>query len=356
MTTRSRSLLLAAIALLGLAPLAQAQTTRQRLNNAIALYKDFQVEAARPILMEIVSPGYLQQITAAERVEAYKYLGASYALQGSDSAVTFFVAALDFDPFTDLNPADFSATEIGPFNVARTQIFKVGLRAIEPRVVDPGDNTTAYNFRIITTQRAALTVELIRQSDNQSAAILHQGESNGLRTIPWLGLLPNGEYADSTNYILRATARPVGGAVGTETSTSQFLRIEHSYEPLEDTMPDFRVGAELLQEAYPPRAPWNDLVKGTAMALVALGLPALALTDDLAARQTHMMAAAGIGLGAGAISFSYRRQNRSIPEAVRENERRRQLRNAYNAGVRQRNADRLRNRKIIITPTAGVGG
>ena len=350
--------LLAAL-LLATPALARAQTggtTRQQIDRAIELYAAFNVEAARPILLNIVSPGYLQPVSASERVDAYKYLGASYALQGKrDSATTFFVAALDFDPFTDLDPRDFSAAEIGPFNEAKLQIFKVGMRPVEPRLVDPSDEATAYPFRLITTQRAALTVEVLRQSDNAQVALLYQGESNGLRNLPWRGILDNGQYADSTTYIIRATARPTSGT-GAPVVTSQLFRVEQSYEPLEDTLPSFVIGTDLLPEEYPPRAPWNDLIKGGAMALSAIAFSSLALDDDLTQRNAHAFTAAGIGAGAAFISFSFRRQNRQIPDAVRENERRRQQRALFNAGVRARNEARLRVRKLIITPVAGVAG
>ena len=332
-------------------------TTGQQIERAKQFYQAFNVEAAQPILLNIVSPGYLQPVSASERVETYKYLGASYALQGKvDSAQTFFIAALDFDPFTDLDPREFSATELGPFNDAKAAIFKVGLRPILDRVIDPGSDSTAYNFRIITTQRAVLNVELVRQDNSQVSATLYSGESQGPRTIPWRGVLSSGEFADSTTYIVRARAQTVGPNAGQEITTQHLLRVEHSFAPLEDTLPTFQVGAELLQEEYPARAPWFDLVKAAAMAGTAVALPYFALTDDLTNRATHSFVAGGLGALAGGISFTFRRQNRSIPDNVRENERRRQQRNTFNAGVRQRNAERLQQRKLIVTAIAGISG
>lgn len=332
-------------------------TTKEQIDRAKAFYETYNVEAARPILLNIISPNYLQQISPAERVEVYKYLGASYALLDKlDSAVTFFIAALDFDPFTDLDPSKFSATEIGPFNTAKASIFKVGLRPIEQWVIDPNADTTAYNFRVITTSRAVLNVELVRQ-DNNEVTSLYSGESQGLRTIPWRGVLANGEFADSTTYVIRARARPPNSNADQTITTQHFLRVEHAYAPLDDTLPPFTLAdGDLLQSEYPVRAPWMDLVKGVVVAAIAVGIPTVALTPDLSDRQTHALVAGAIGAAVGTGSFLFRRQNRSIPENVRENERRRQEREAFNNRIRQANAEKLRQRKLIITPVVGVGG
>ena len=50
--------------------IVQGQSTAQQIASAKALYEAFQVEAARPILQRIISPGYLQQVSSAEKAEA----------------------------------------------------------------------------------------------------------------------------------------------------------------------------------------------------------------------------------------------------------------------------------------------
>ena len=121
---------------------ARAQeVTQQKLDRAVQLYGDLNVEAARPILLEILSPTYQQKFTTEQKVTALKYLGASYAvLDKPDSAVTFFLAALDYDPFTDLDPNKFTATELAAFSQAKARIFKVAISPIEPRVLDARSN------------------------------------------------------------------------------------------------------------------------------------------------------------------------------------------------------------------------
>lgn len=333
---------------------ARAQgTTRDRIDSAKALYQDFNVELARPILLSIVSPGYLQPVSPAERVEAYKYLGASYALVDKrDSAATFFVAALDFDPFTDLDPQVFSATEIAAFNDAKRRIFKVGIRPIESRIVDPRQDSTAYNFRVVTTHPGDLRIELINR-DSTIRETLYQGRSEGERRIAWRGVLTStGEIAPADVYQIRVIGTSALQS-GQEVRELQFFRVEHHFDALEDTLDAFGA-ADTLRTQIASRAPWLDLAKGVAIgALAGYALPSFLLDDQVKSRQTHALAAASVILGSGAFSFVYRRQNRSIVENVNENQRRKDERATFNARVTARNQARLDKRLLIITPASG---
>src|ERR1051325_1058033 len=292
---------------------ARAQSTQQLIDSATKLYEGFNVEAARPILLKIISPGYLQQVTNEQKAAAFKYLGASYAVLASpDSAKTFFQAALDFDPFTDLDATKFAASELSAFNDAKTTLFKIGIRPIEkPFLIIPHSNsdTGAYTFRLITTQRANLRVE-IYQGDSL-IQVLNDGVTDGLKPIQWRGLLPNGDFIKEGVYQLRATGKS-GSQTLTENSS---FRIEHIFEPLEDALPPLDTlrrcseppprGCDLLPERIPSIDPWKDLIKGTALALVTAALPIAIVDKDKSDQdfkwQMHAGAAAGIGLLGGAI-------------------------------------------------------
>src|SRR5437773_4618424 len=140
-----------------MAPAVSFAQTQQKLDSAVAMYEAFNIEAARPILLNIISPNYLLQVTNEQKVTAFKYLGASYAvLEKPDTAVQFFVAALDLNPFTDLDPAKFSDAERNAFARAKASIFKVAVKPIDARIIDPHNtaDTASYLFRLITTRRA----------------------------------------------------------------------------------------------------------------------------------------------------------------------------------------------------------
>jgi len=340
-----RTLPLLAALLLGGTAVARAQTTEDNLKRAIDMYTAFNIEGARPILLNIISPNYLLSVTNEQKVKAFKYLGASYAvLDRRDSAVTFFSAAIDRDPFTDLDPREFSPAELAAFGEAKSKIFKVAIRAVEPQRLD-----TNFSFRLITTQRAGLSAEIIKQSDTTQKELLYQGDNEGPRDIAWNGLLRNGQRSDSALYELRAMARLANSSF--PTVERQLFRIEYAYAPLEDTLPAIAT-SDLLPENYPAAAPFRDLIKGATVAVSAIALPMLALNKDVR-WAPHAATAAAIGVASAVISFSYRRTHRAIPENVRENTRRQQQRALFNAGVRARNADRLARTIMLICPATG---
>lgn len=356
---------LALVALVATAPtIAVAQgATQDLIDRGVRAYEAFQVEQARPLFQQVISPSWLSPVNADQRVTAYKYLGASYAVLAiTDSATLFFRSALDFDPFTDLDPTKFSESELGPFNVAKSQIFRVGLKPILPQVVDPAIAESFYRFQLVTTHRSQMTVTLIRQQPDTSVKeVLFDGQNDGPRDIRWDGFLRNaGRIADSSTYMLRVTAASAllstggTGAAGRQTETqTQFFRVEQSYSPLEDTLPSLPASM-LLPSNIPGSAPWIDLIKGFAVGALAYGIPVALLNDDVK-WQMHAIVGAGVGILSGVGSFLYRRHDPSIPENVAENARRQAQRQRFNDGVRSRNNAKLQVRKIVITPLTGVG-
>ena len=337
---------LALLALLLLVlPVAVRAQTEENLRRAIDMYTAFNIEGARPILLSIISPSYLLSVSTEQKVRAFKYLGASYAvLDKPDSAITFFMAALDHDPFTDLDPREFSASELGAFNLAKQRIFKIAIKPVQPQRLD-----TTYSFRLVTTHRANLMVELIQQNDTNRKEVLFQGETDGPREIRWSGLLRSGVRADSSIYELRGigNSRVQSGSSGAD---RQLFRIEYVFEPLEDTLPSIPP-SELLPDQYKASAPWFDLAKGGALVAAAMVLPTM-LTNDVKWKP-HAGAAITLGVASAAISFSYRRSHRDIPENVRENNRRQQQRALFNRGVSERNEARKTAMILLICPVTG---
>src|SRR5207237_515973 len=78
-----------------------------------------------------VSPNWPFEVTREQRVEAYKYLGACLTLAGKrDSAVLFFRAAIERDPFTELDPNLFTPAQLATFGEAQRRTFAVAVRPV----------------------------------------------------------------------------------------------------------------------------------------------------------------------------------------------------------------------------------
>ncbi len=351
---------LALVALFATAPATvAAQTTQELLDRAVAAYEAFNVEQARPIFAQIISPSYINPITPAQKVLAFKYLGASWAVeQKTDSALRYFIAALDFDPFTDLDPVKFSASELGPFGIAKSRLFRIGMKPVRNAVVNPRDSNT-YRFTIVTTHRASVRMTLTRQNEpNAVPEVVFDGQNDGQRDIPWNGRLTSkgGAVADSGTYLLSITATSALAEMrGQQASDQLLLRIEQSYEPLEDPLPPLP-DTLLLPEKIKTQEPWFDLANGVLIGAAAFVLPVMILKTDpvLAAGgfnwKPHAVIALGISVASGMGSFFYRSSRRAIDANVRENTRRQLQRESYNRGIAARNLARTDAMLLVITP------
>ena len=109
---------------------ASAQgSTAESLEQATKLYEDLQVERALVLLRQVISPSSPFEVSREQRVQAYTYLGASLAILGMrDSSIAYFRAALERDPFTDLDPSRFTERERSAFGEARIRTLAVGAR------------------------------------------------------------------------------------------------------------------------------------------------------------------------------------------------------------------------------------
>ena len=331
-----------AVLLLLLAGRAPAQdTTAATLRRARDLYEQLELERALPLLREVVSPAWTFDVTAAQRVEANLYLGAVLVLLGArDSAVTHFRAALERDPFTDLDPSRFTPAQVDAFQAARRSVFGIGVRPVTATRLDP--RTGKMSFTVVTTHAAAVRCEL-RSADSQIRFPLLVGEINGLREIEWDGVLANGQLAPSGRYAVVLIAN--------SDSASAYFDVQQEVPPLEDTLPDLQPG-NLRPERYGSTT--GDLVKGLGVAAGAFLLANVATKEDLG-RSRDMAAVVGVaGITVGVASF-FTHRGRSQPANVAANEQQRAQRTAANEQIRQRNAARVAQTILVIRPAAGNG-
>ena len=338
--------------LAGVAARATAQTsTAEVLRAAHDFYEQLDIERALPLLREVVSPSWPFEVTAQQRVDAYTYLGACLTLAGKrDSAVLYFRAAVEREPFTDLDPRLFTPAQLELFHRARRQTFAVAARPVAPSQIDP--RTERLTFTVVTTHAASLRAEL-RTAAAPSGVTLFDDESAGLREIPWSGLLADGRLAPPGRYELVVAAR--SRLLERADSARVYFDVRHEAPPFEDTLPDL-TDRQLLPEQLSKSAARGDLLKGLAVGGGALIISGALANGDLGG---SLKAGAGIVAGGaaltGAIAFLARRHQSDIPENVEANARRRAERLATNEAIARRNTEKLAQTVLLITPAAGVG-
>lgn len=329
------------------APLAAQRTTVEQLRQARALYDQLELERAARALRVLVSPQWTAQMAPAERVEAYKLLGATLVLVGrTDSGVVSFRSALQLDPFTDLEPEEFTPAQVGAFARARRQVFAVAVRPVTETRVDP--RSQRLRFAFATTHAASVHAEL-RHGD--SIVTLFESGGEGPGELVWGGLTAQGRLAPPGRYELRV--RGTSRLIERADSVATYFDLQAETEPLEDTVPSLM---DLLPERTPPSASVGELGKGLA---VAGGVLVIAgpLTGSALGRDDRAMPAivAAAGLVAGIVAFVAARKRRDIPANVAVNHGRQEQRRAVNDAIRARNAARSAATILIVKPAAGVG-
>lgn len=323
-------------------------STDEVLAQAVTLYTNLEVERALMLLRRVISPSSPFEVSRTQRVTAYKYLGAALAILGqTDSSVVYFRAALERDPFLDLDPDRFTQQEQAALGEARRRAFATGLRPLTTHAWDP--SSEEVNFTVVTTHQAEVRVE-IQSADGQAADVIHDREGEGIREIAWKGVLGT-RLAPPGLYELRVVGRSV--LSGRVDSTSVPFTIRHDFPRLEDTLPPLRA-QELLPERHPPSAGRASLLKGLAIAGAALLVPRLAGNGDLRDGGNAVAAtAAAAAAGAGVFAFVIRKRDPEIPMNITRNDERRAERAASNEAIARRNADRLALTRLVLVPGGG---
>jgi hypothetical protein len=333
-------------------PAAAAQdTTAVLLGRARGYYEGLDLERALPLLRQVVSPQWAFDVTPAQRVEAYTYLGAALALVGQrDSAVSYFAAALTRDPFTDLDPLEFTPAQRAAFAAARPLVFAVAARPVAETRSDV--RTERIRFTVATTHTAALQV-LLQPLEVGAPFPVFQGENEGAREVAWDGLTADGRLAPPGRYALLV----VGSShlLAHTDSARVFFLVAHEAVTLEDTLPDIPRGALLPERVAAAGAP-RELLKGVIVAAGALLVSGAVVNSDLGGGERGgATLVAGVAAVAGAAGFLALSRRHDIPANIRANLQRRAERRAANDAIQQRNADRLAQAVLIITPAAGIG-
>jgi len=346
-----RPLALAAIvATATISPLAAQGSTAELLGQAHEFYERLEVERALPLLRQIVSPNWPFEVTREQRVEAYKYLGACLTLAGKrDSAVLYFRAAIERDPFTELDPNLFTPAQLATFGEAQRRTFAVAVRPVASARVDP--RTARVTFTVVATHAALVDVKLsaVGTGPRQS---LFQGTMDGVREITWDGLFSDRRLAPQGRYALAVAGR--SRLTGTSDSARVYFDLRHEVAPLEDTLRDLDRGA-LLPERISPEAARRDVAKGLGVAAAALLIAGAANGDLGGGERGGAVVVAATAAVTGVVAFLVGRRHGAIPQNIVANARRRAERDSANASVRGRNADRIAATVLLVSPAAGEG-
>ena len=355
------------LSLVGRAAAGQASIDEQ-LQTAQLAYQKSNVEQAKNIFVNVLSSKL--QLTNDQRITAYKYLGAYWANQISptarDSASQYFLAALDYDPFTDLDRTIFvGLDEQNAFGRARAGVFRLGVQLItESKAIDPNSTKpdSSVSFRLTTTRSGRITVSIVGLTDpNKNEVIGSFPTNDGTREVSWNGTI-NNQRADTGFYELRVEAADNVKSGTQPLVERRRFHIEHFHEKLEQKLPPFKSvesgATDTLRSRYSPLKPYTDGAKGLVfVAGLAALLPTVASipTGEMSTWKPHYGVGISLGAVAGFGAGWYATRHKDDRRAARENERRRNEWERFNAGVEARNQARLAKTILILRPPTAVG-
>jgi hypothetical protein len=329
-------------------PLAAQSNSGELLARAVALYEEVQIERALELLRQIVSPSSPFEVSRTQRVEAYKYLGASLATVGQrDSALVYFRAAIERDPFLELPEAVFTPGEREAFLEARRATFALGVRPVTALRFDPATDGAAFTF--VTTQPAKLRA-LVRLPGGTPERILVERDLDGPLETRWNGVGGDGRLVPAGRYEFTVVGR--SAITGLQDSANVYFDLRHEHPPLEDTIADLRPET-LLPERHSRNSAGRLLARGIGVAAAALLLPRIVSHRSLQGGSGLPQAVAGAAIAAGVAASLERQRNPEIPANIAENERRRTERLQRNAEIMRRNAERLALTQLVVVPAAG---
>ena len=342
-----RRLVVVMISLVALARAGAAQRAPgEVLSRGVILYEELQLERAAGLLREVTSPSNTAA-TMAERVQAMKYLGATFSLLGQrDSALAYFRRMLERDPFMDLDPAVFTPQERQLFAHARRHTFVVGVRTLSDTGFVPGQG--GVSLRFVTTQHARVQAVVRRPGEAEPVAAF-RWTAEGASESPWDGLDQRGARLPAGRYQLDVSATATSDSAS-DTVTLRF-DVNYDHEPLEDSI--VFDGRSLLPERRPPSIARSQLAAGLVLASFAVAVPNVIGHGELNGTRKHAVVMASVTASGGIASFFLLRRGSGIPANVLENARRREQHVRQNREIRERNAARLAAARMIITPTIG---
>ncbi len=334
---------------------ARAQSAEDNIAKAISAYENLEVQAALRTFLQVVSPTSPFPVTEAQRVTAFKYMGAAYASLGqADSAKIFFQGAILRDPFTDLDPNKFTDRERSVFGDAKKQLFRVAARFDRDSI--PVASGRAFIFHAVTSHAGRLALA-VQRTDEPGVVIrlFNAQDVDGARDVSWNGTGVDGQAVPEGIYDLIVTGESqLPGMTGRQDSVRVAFQLRWLHDPLEERLREFQP-EELLPERAAGLAPFGDLARGLAVTGVAVFAGSvLGNASKVGASLGSGAVVAGIGAGVGLFALIQRSNDRSIPENVSENGRRRAARTQVNLDRATRNAARLDAKTILLVPALGA--
>lgn len=327
---------------------ALGQSASSLLDQGIRAYTVREYDGAAWLLRRALTAEGANALPPAEIARGLMYLTATEVARNQrDSAVSAAHRLMVLDPHYRPDQQTFPPDVVAIFQEARRSAPTVSIRAIGDTAIRPGAD--AFIVRLGSTASPEVTAT-VNSADGRVVRTLYNGAFRDSVDLRWNGLDASGSPPPDGRYavIVTPSARERRGA---STSWTLRLPIEVAHLPV-DTLPLPAAPSDSLMR--PEHGDTKDAMRALAPGIGA-GL-AIILVPKLVASGEHASSARLIVGGsvaiAGIAAFLSHHPGQQLPANERYN---RSLRDNWKrnvAEISRRNADRLRQARMIIRPGA----
>jgi len=338
--------ILALLALAGAPPrAARAQSPAELLARGLSAYQDVDYDSAAAVLRAALAQPGPPALSAADRVRALAYLGATELFrERRDSAAAAFGRLLLADPRYRPDQLVFPPEVSSLFQEVRLTTRAVAVSA--PPLTEiraAGDRLIVWLY---ATSYHPIEVAVLRANGVLLRSLYSGGAGDSLQVL-WDGRTATGTPAESGLYVLRVDSRGSDGRVARSVDVPLDLAQLHG-----DTVPVPSPPAESLmsREHVPGGSGVRALATGLAAAAAVVVLPSL--VSGASAGMGERFAVAGALSVAGVAGFQVQRRPQPIPANVAANQALRLAWQRRADAVRAENAARRQEVRLVIRADA----
>ena len=336
------AVILALVALAGAPPrAARAQAPAELLGRGLRAYQDVDYDSAAAVLRAALAQPGPPALSAADRVRALAYLGATELFrERRDSAAAAFGRLLLVDPRYRPDELVFPPEVSNLFQEVRLTTRAVAVTA------PPLSEIRAAGDRLIVwlyaTSNHRIEVAVLR-ANGVLLRNLYSGATGDSLQVLWDGRTATGMPAESGLYVLRVDSRGSGGRVVRSVGLPLDLAQSRG-----DTVPLPPPPAEALMR--PEHAPGGSgvraLATGLAAAAVVVVLPSL-VSGGSGGMGERFAVAGALGV-AGVVGFQVRRRPQQIPANIAANQALRLSWQRQADAIRAENAARRQEVRLVV--------
>jgi hypothetical protein len=328
---------------------ARAQSAATLLEQGIRAYSVHEYDGGAWLLRRALSSEGSGGLSPAEQTRALAYLTAiEVARNQRDSALAAARRLIVLDPRYKLDEQTFSPQVIAVYQEARRSAPGVSIRATGDTAIRPGAESFVVRLGASTAPEVTATVN---DPDGRLVRTLFSGTVRDSVDLRWNGLDASGNPSEAGRYTIQVVPtarerRSAGGAGWSLRLPIEVARTSVDTTPLPPAPPDSLFRPERGDVGSAVRA----LVPGVAVGAAIIVLPKLVASGEHASGARVFVGGTVAIAGIAAFLSHHPGQQLSSNEQYNRNLRDNWRRNV--SEIERRNADRVRQARMIIRPGA----